>query len=133
MSDKAVLVINKTFTKPIYDIVKKQYKNVSNNVLKFESGEREKCQQMFVRVKEAMGLKYEEDFPIMLKMFEQYVEKSSKAWVQWKHALPSNYIGFLNSRDNINIFVKGKEASENNSNHNDKTYTIAGTGGRADW
>lgn len=128
-----ILVLRSEHTKKIYKIVKDNYKNESDRVFKFETGERNRCKQMFVRVKEAMGLKKESDFEVILAMFERYVSSASQDWIRWSESSRYNYIGYLNNGDRINLFVKGRIANASGLSHSGKDYAIAGTGDKSDW
>lgn len=134
MSDvDGILILRKEHNDRIYQIVKSQYKNVTSNVFKFEKGDRDRCKQAFVRMKEASGLKNEADFEVLLDMFDKYIAKSAQDWIRWDKAEKFNYIGFLNNRDSISIFAKNKAAGVAGISHTNKDYAIAGTGDKSDW
>lgn len=130
---KDILVLRSEHTRRIYKIVKDQYRDESGVVFKFEKGERERCKQMFVRMKEVMELKRESDFEEILTMFERYVAKTVQDWIRWDSSSRQNYIGYLNSIDRISLFVKNRAAHSAGLSHSGKDYAIAGTGDKSDW
>jgi hypothetical protein len=94
--------------KIVYDTFIIVYEAASGSKLKWRQGEKGRVKMMFTLVSEAMGIRDEEKFTKVVKMFANYMISAADKWITWDKRDRGNYIGFLLNKENINIFVKGE-------------------------
>lgn len=116
--------------KALYTTFQDIYFSATRLTWRWESGDKGRVKTMFTFVAEAMGLRNEKDFRAVLKVFTKYVELKTSEWLKWKKKSRSNYLGFMEKRGEIELYVKGLEEGTKSSAED---LNIAGTSGEDAW
>jgi putative lipoic acid-binding regulatory protein len=103
--------------KKLYATFSSIYKAGVGRSFKFKRGEKGRVKNIFTYTSEAMGIRDSTRFDEVLEMVAKYVTDKTKEWLKWNHRSRNNYLGFLEKRDEIEIFVRreqvGNELNEN--------------------
>jgi hypothetical protein len=113
--------------KKVYDYFLDVYHAATGSRFVWKQGEKGRVKKIFTTISEAMGKRDEEDFTLVLKCYKEYLLFSAEKWLAWDKRDRLNYIGFLFNKDNINIYVVGRDKK------NSKALNIVGTRGKNEW
>lgn len=91
--------------KEVYNIFRDVFEEIVGIGFKWRKGEKGEVIRMFNRVAEAMNIRDEECFVQVLRVFKSYLESSTSDWAKWSKKCRENYLGFINKKDNIELFV----------------------------
>jgi hypothetical protein len=91
--------------KEIYDKFCKVYRSTTGSRLTWATGEKKRAVAIFVKIAAALELKDNEFFDRVFEMYGGYLEQYARQWACWKGAHRGNYVGFLDKKENISIFV----------------------------
>jgi hypothetical protein len=100
---------------------------------KFKRGEKGRVKNMFTYTSEAMGIRDASRFDEVLDMMMKYVTEKTKEWLKWDSKRRSNYLGFLEKQDEIEIFVRGEQITEGADTSAADGLEIAGRSDEASW
>lgn len=116
--------------KKVYDAFIEVFEAATGTAFKWQKGEKGRVKQIFIRVAESMGVRDEEDFPRVLTVYRKYLIHAAEKWLCWDKRDRNNYVGFLDKKDNIAIFVSGDKAGKK---FKGQSNDIAGTKDADEW
>lgn len=117
--------------KAVYDTFENVYYDVTDCMFSWQSGEKSTTITMFNRVAENLGIRDEEKIDKVMEVFEAYLEGQIQDWFTWDKGNRENLFGFIDKKENIELFVNQWEFEEKQDKAESKD--IAGTQDNEEW
>jgi hypothetical protein len=114
----------------VYDAFIEVFEAATGAKFKWQPSEKERVKNIFIRVAEAMACREEEDFDRAFLMYQRYLVNAVDKWIRWDKRDRMNYVGFMDKKENISIFVSGVQAQRKLK---ESSHEIAGTKHAEQW
>ena len=90
----------------VYTTLQGAFSDATSLEIKFKKGEKAKVKRIFTLVAESQGIRDVAQIDTVLDTFHEYVAQKTIEWMLWDKRCRQNYFGFIDNKDNINLFVK---------------------------
>lgn len=117
----------------LYKKFTETYHSVVGGKFEFKRGEKGRVKNLFTYTAESMGIRDEARFDEVLDMLAKYVEQKTKEWLKWRHRSRKNYLGFMEKKDEIEIFVRGEQIGDEANENAAENLQIAGRDSGEQW
>jgi hypothetical protein len=114
----------------VYDAFIEVFEIATSAKFKWQPSEKDRVKNIFIRVAETMGCREEEDFDKVFTMYQKYLVNTVDKWIRWEKRDRMNYVGFMDKKENISIFVSGVQAQRKMKESSNE---IAGTKHAEQW
>jgi hypothetical protein len=114
----------------VYDGFIEVFEIATSAKFKWQPSEKDRVKNIFIRVAEAMNCREEEDFDKVFNMYQKYLVNAVDKWIRWDKRDRLNYVGFMDKKENISIFVSGVLAQRKMK---ESSHEIAGTKHAEQW
>lgn len=98
--------IDRSQSKILQDITNKVFKEITGiDGADVAKGRTKDIKIIFTRVSEDLGIRNESMFADVAAVYEKYLVWRARNWWTWDGATASNFIGTMNNKDNVAVFI----------------------------
>lgn len=117
--------------KKVYGTFKDAYSDVTEMSFTWKKGEKGRVKRIFNRIAEEKKVRDPDKIDKVVPIFEKYIKEKTMDWLGWRKRCRQNYLGFLDNKENVKLFVKALDFT-NSKNGNDEVVKTQ-TNDQWDW